>query len=238
MHRSAPHLARLLVGAAVPVMLVAGCSSGSDSSKDDARKAAAPSAPVSAPASASASPSAGAATPATFAALPDPCRVIGAKTVKSLVPKAKKPAGIPAHSAERDERGGCSWNGLDGYQYRWLDVSLQRYDTVAGLGSAKEQAEERYAEQVAAAVKAKGARSEPVTDGAWDAGTAVTSTSKKDKEEYREVTVVARTRNAVLVLTYNGAGLEKAKPPAESGLKADALKAAKEAATAVAAANA
>lgn len=234
MHRSAPHLARLLVGAAVPVMLVAGCSSGSDSSKDDARKAAAPSAPASAPASASAS----AATPAGFAELPDPCRVIGAKTVKSLVPKAKKPAGTPAHSAERDERGGCSWNGLNGYQYRWLDVSLQRYDTVAGLGSAEEQAEERYAEQVAAAVKAKGARSAAVTDGAWDAGTAVTSTVKKDKEEYREVTVVARARNAVLVLTYNGAGLENAKTPAESGLKADALKAAKEAATAVAAANA
>ncbi|MFB7286679.1 DUF3558 family protein [Actinacidiphila glaucinigra] len=234
MHRSAPHLARLLVGAAVPVMLVAGCSSGSDSSKDDARKAAA----ASAPASKSASPSPSAVA-AKYAELPDPCRVIGAKTVKSLVPKAKKPAGTPAHSAERDERGGCSWNGLDGYQYRWLDVSLQRYDTVAGLGSAEEQAKERYAEQVAEAARAKGAKSAPVTvDGAWDAGTAVTSTSKKDKEEYRDVTVVARTGNAVLVLTYNGAGLEDAKTPAGSGLKAGALKAAKEAATAVAAANA
>ncbi|MEU1619000.1 DUF3558 domain-containing protein [Streptomyces sp. NPDC005722] len=234
MHRSAPHLARLLVGAAVPVMLVAGCSSGSDSSKDDARKAAT----ASAPASKSASPSARAVA-AKFAELPDPCEVIGAKTVTSLVPKAKKPAGTPAHSAERDERGGCSWNGLDGYQYRWLDVSLQRYDTVAGLGSAEEQAKRRYAEQVAEAGRAKGAKSAPVTvDGVWDAGTAVTSTVKKDKEEYRDVTVVARTANAVLVLTYNGAGLEDAKTPAGSGLKARALEAAKEAATAVAAANA
>ncbi|MDX2646029.1 DUF3558 family protein [Streptomyces sp. PA03-1a] len=233
MHRSAPHLARLLVGAAVPVMLVAGCSSGSDSSKDDAQKAAA-----SAPASKSASPSPSAVA-ARYAELPDPCRVIGAKTVKSLVPKAKKPAGTPAHSAERDERGGCSWNGLDGYQYRWLDVSLQRYDAVAGLGSAEEQAKERYAEQVAEAGKAKGAKSTPVTvDGVWDAGTAVTSSVKKDKEEYRDVTVVARTGNAVLVLTYNGAGLEDAKTPAESGLRSGALKAAKEAAAAVAAANA
>ena len=233
MHRSAPHLARLLVGAAVPVMLVAGCSSGSDSSKDDAHKAAA-----SAPASKSASPSPSAVA-ARYSELPDPCRVIGAKTVKSLVPKAKKPAGTPAHSAERDERGGCSWNGLDGYQYRWLDVSLQRYDTVAGLGSAEEQAKERYAEQVAEAGRVKGAKSTPVAvDGVWDAGTAVTSTAKKDKEEYRDVTVVARTGNAVLVLTYNGAGLEDAKTPAGSGLKSGALKAAKEAATAVAAANA
>ncbi|WP_431960820.1 DUF3558 family protein [Actinacidiphila sp. bgisy160] len=234
MHRSAPHLARLLVGAAVPVMLVAGCSSGSDSSKDDAQKAAA----ASAPASKSASPSPSAVA-ATYAELPDPCRVIGAKTVKSLVPKAKKPAGTPAHSAQRDERGGCSWNGLDGYQYRWLDVSLQRYDSVAGLGSAEEQAKKRYAEQVAEAGRAKGAKSAPVTvDGVWDAGTAVTSTVKKDKEEYRDVTVVARTGNAVLVLTYNGAGLEDAKTPAESGLRSDALTAAKEAATAIAAANA
>ncbi|MEU4096952.1 DUF3558 family protein [Streptomyces sp. NPDC026673] len=234
MHRSAPHLARLLAVAAVPVMLVAGCSSGSDSSKDDAQKAAA----ASAPASKSASPSPSVA-PAKYAQLPDPCRVIGEKTVKSLVPKAKKAAGTPAHSAERDERGGCSWNGLDGYQYRWLDISLQRYETVAGLGSAEEQAKERYAEQVAEAGRVKGAKSEPVTvNGVWDAGTAVTSSAKKDKEEYRDVTVVARTGNAVLVLTYNGAGLEDAKTPAASGLRADALKAAKEAAASVAAANA
>jgi hypothetical protein len=233
MHRSAPHLVRLLVGAAVPVMLVAGCSSGSDTSKDAARKPATPSA--SAPTSAS--PSATAVT-ATFTRLPDPCRVITAGTVKSLVPKAKKPAGTPTHSAERDERGGCSWNSLDGYQYRWLDVSQQRYDTVPGLGTAEEQAKERYAEQVAEAGRATGARSAPATlGGGWDAGTAVTSTTKKDKEEYRDVTVVARTGNAVLVLTYNGAGLEDAKTPPESGLKAGALKAAKETATAIAAAN-
>lgn len=237
MHRSAPRLARLLACAAVPVTLVAACSSGSDSPK-----AAAGSGKTAAAASPSGSPTASASphvAAAKYTQLPSACAAVRPKTVASLVPKAKKPKGAPVSSGSADERGGCSWNGLNGYQYRWLDVSLQRYDSVAGLGSAEQQAKKRYSELVAEAKAAKGATSETVTAaGTWDTGTAVTSKTTKDKEEYQDVTVVARSGNAVVALSYNGAGLEDAKTPKADDLRKNAVQAAKEAAASVAAANA
>ncbi|MFF3564388.1 DUF3558 domain-containing protein [Streptomyces sp. NPDC002574] len=237
MHRSAPRLARLLACAAVPVAFAAACSSGSDAAKGPAgAEKAAPSASPSGSPTASASP---AVATAKYAQLPVACKAVDAGTVASLVPKAKKPAGTPAGSGSADERGGCSWNGLNGYQYRWMDVSLQRYDSVAGLGSAEQQATKRYNELVAQAKAAKGATSETVTAaGTWDTGTAVTSKATKDKEEYQDVTVVARSGNAVVALSYNGAGLEDAKTPKADDLRKNALKAAKEAVASVAAANA
>lgn len=237
MHRSAPRLARLLACAAVPVTLVAACSSGSDSPKGQAgAQKAAPSASPSGSPTASASPD---IAPAKYAQLPVACKAVGARTVASLVPKAKKRDGTPVTSGSTDERSGCSWNGLNGYQYRWLDVSLQRYDSVAGLGSAEAQATKRYSELVAAAKAAKGATSETLTAaGTWDTATAVTSRTTKDKEEYQDVTVVARSGNAVVALSYNGAGLEDAKTPKADGLRTNAVKAAKEAVVSVAAANA
>ncbi|MEU6346930.1 DUF3558 domain-containing protein [Streptomyces sp. NPDC046977] len=237
MHRSAPRLARLLACAAVPVTLVAACSSGSDTPK--ARAGAERTTPSASPSGSPAASASPAVAPAKYAQLPVACKAVGARTVASLVPKAKKRSGTPVTSGSADERGGCSWNGLSGYQYRWLDVSLQRYDSVAGLGSAEEQAVRRYDELVAQAKAAKGATSETVAAaGTWDAGTAVTSRTTKDKEEYRDVTVVARSGNAVVALTYNGAGLEDAKTPQADELRRNALKAAKEAAASVAAANA
>jgi len=216
--------------ATISAALVTGCSSASSGSS--AETAADGSASTSASGSASPSPVA-----AKYRALPEPCRTISAKTVKSLVPKVKNASGDAARSSDATSRGGCSWNGLDGYQYRWLDVALQRFDTVAGVGTAQNQAEKRYTEQLTETNAVKGANAEAVT-GIGDAATVVTAEVKKDKEQYEDVTVVARTGNVVVILSYNGAGFETAKTPKASTLRTDALKAAKEAVASVAAKNA
>jgi hypothetical protein len=95
----------------------------------------------------------------------------------------------------------------------------------------------RYEEQIAGAMAVEGAKSGPVA-GLGDAATMVTAQVTKDKEQYREVTVVARTRNAVVILSYNGAGFESAKTPDAADIQKGAQTAAKEAVASVAAANA
>ncbi|MCZ4122155.1 DUF3558 family protein [Streptomyces sp. H39-S7] len=226
MHRSAPRIARVLACAAVPVLLIAGCSSGSDSPKKS------PDASGSAKTSASAAPAA-----AKFTKLPDPCKTVPAATVARLVPKAKSAAGTPAKSADATARGGCSWNGLDGFQFRWLDVALQRFDSANGVGSGEEQAKKRFTEQVAVAGGLKGATSTKA-DGVGDEATVVSAPVEKDKLRYQDETVIARTGNVIVILSHNGAGFEDAKTPAAAQLLKDAVAAAKEAVASVAAANA
>lgn len=234
MQRSAKRPARLFACAAaatISAALVAGCSSGSDSAADSGSPA---SGSASASASASASPTLAAAK---YEALPEPCRTLSAKTVKSLVPKVKDASGDAAKSSEPQARGGCSWNGLDGYQYRWLDVALQRFDPVAGIGSAESQAEKRYAEQLTESKAVKGAEATTV-DGVGDRATTVSVEVKKDKEQYQDVTVIARTGNVVVVVSYNGAGFEDARTPKAADIRSGAVRAAKEAVASVAAKNA
>jgi hypothetical protein len=231
MQRSAPHRTRLLAcaaAAAVPVMLIAGCSSTKTTTSDS------PSGPASGSTSASASPSLAAAR---YAALPEPCKAITTKTVKALVPKVKNASGAAAKSTDPAARGGCSWNGLDGFQYRWLDVALQRFDSVAGIGSAESQAVKRYEELVTGAKAVKGATATE-TAGLGDEATTVTAKVTKDKEQYEDVTVIVRTGNVAVILTYNGAGFETAKTPKAADIQKDALTAAKEAVASVAAKNA
>ena len=235
MQRSAPHRTRLLAcaaAAAVPVMLIAGCSSTNTNTKTTTDGA--PSASPSGSVSGSASPSLAAAE---YAALPEPCKAVTTKTVKALVPKVKDVAGVAAKSTDPASRGGCSWNGLDGFQYRWLDVALQRFDSVAGIGSAESQAVKRYEELVTEAKAVKGATAAE-TAGLGDEATTVTAKVTKDKEQYEDVTVIARTGNVAVILTYNGAGFETAKTPKAADIQKDALTAAKEAVASVAAKNA
>ncbi|MFC9651738.1 DUF3558 domain-containing protein [Streptomyces sp. NPDC056937] len=232
MHRSASRLTRILACAAVPVMLVvAGCSSDSgDKSGADGSS----SSPSAAP-----SPE---IAPAKYSGLPDACATIGAKTVGSLVPKVKSKAGTSGKSSDIDTRGSCSWNGLDdkgvkGSQYRWLDVSLMRYDSDATLGSGAKRAGEYYAKEVAGAQGTAGAKSlkSVETAGVGDQATLVTYTLKKTDEDFAYATVVARAENVVVTLTYNGAGYAGAKSPSPADLTKNAEKAAKEAVAAVAA---
>ncbi len=232
----AKRLNRVLVcAAAVPVMLVAaGCSSdsGSGDSTDKAEKAAA---------SASASPSP-TVEAAAYGKLPEPCKALSKKTLEDLVPKDK--SGKEGKSDDISTRAGCSWNSLDnngvkGSQFRWLNVSMLRFESDVTRGPADKQAQEYYEKQVQdaqAAEGAKGVESEPVP-GTGDQATAVHYDLKKKEGTFKQQTVVARVENVVVTLDYNGAGLAGDKTPSADELLKDAKKAAKEAVAAVSEAN-
>ncbi|MFD9222522.1 DUF3558 family protein [Streptomyces sp. NPDC060064] len=239
MHRSAPRLTRILACAAVPVMLVvAGCSSdsASDSKKDSSSSASSPEAQKQKPAT---------VAPAKYSKLPEPCKTISAKTIEQLVPETKVKSGTAGNSTDTANRGSCSWNGLDdngvkGSQYRWLDVSFIRYASESSLGvSGEKRAEDSYAKEISKAKSTEGAknvRSSPAT-GVGEAATAVGYELKKTGEDFTYATIVARTGNVVITLTYNGTGYAGAKSPSASDLMKDAVTATKEAVASVTAAN-
>ncbi|MFC9756820.1 DUF3558 family protein [Streptomyces sp. NPDC056921] len=237
MHRSAPRLSRILACAAVPVMLVvAGCSSDSDGGKKDSGSSASSASPS---ASKKAEPT---VEPAKFAQLPDPCKSITKKTITSLVPSAKSKNGTATKSSDLTARAGCSWNGLDdngvkGSQYRWLDVGFTRFDSDQALGSGAKRAQQDFAKQVDKAKTADGVKkvAEAPADGIGDQATTVTYDLSKTSEDFKYATVVARTENVVITLTYNGAGYAGAKAPSADDIRKGAEKAAKEAVAAVAA---
>ncbi|MEU5808192.1 MULTISPECIES: DUF3558 family protein [unclassified Streptomyces] len=234
MHRSASRLTRVLACAAViPVILAAaGCSSDSDKGKgkgsDSGSKASA---------SASAKPNGKPSTvleKAAFATLPEPCKTLQAKTVESLVPEAKDKNGTATKSNDLATRASCSWNGLDedglkGSQYRWLSVSLVRYESHASLGSANKRAEEQYNKQIEAAKATEGAKDVKAEQagGVGDQATSVVLGVKKDVDFFN-TTVVARTQNVVVTVDYNGAAYEGAGAPDQAKLLQDAITAAKE----------
>ncbi|MFF8916743.1 DUF3558 family protein [Streptomyces sp. NPDC015032] len=241
MHRSAPRLTRILACAAVPVMLVvAGCSS--DSGDKDKKDSSGSSSSSTAPSAKASKPS---VEPAKFTALPDPCKSIAAKTVTSLVPEAKSKGGTPANSSDLAYRAGCSWNGLDdkgvkGSQYRWLDVGFTRFDSDQTLGSGAERAQQDFGKQVTKAKAAEGAKKlaeAPVT-GIGEQATKITYDLSKTSEDFKYATIVTRTENVVITLTYNGAGYAGAKAPSADDILKGAEKAAKEAVASVATAAA
>ncbi|MFI8102147.1 DUF3558 domain-containing protein [Streptomyces sp. NPDC086023] len=242
MHRSASRFTRVLACAAVPVVLaVSGCSSdsgsGSGSEGDGGKQSGASSA-----SSPSAKP-----TPTlekvAFAKLPEPCKAIVQKTVDTLVPEAKDKDGTSAKSNDLTSRATCSWNGLDenglkGSEYRWLAISMARYDSHETLGSGNKRAAEQYAKQVEAAKTAEGATGvkAQAAAGIGDEATTITSSAKKQVDFFNQ-TVVARTENVVITLDYNGASYEGMKAPDPAKLLQGAVAAAKEAAASVATAN-
>ncbi|MEU8435850.1 DUF3558 family protein [Streptomyces sp. NPDC029216] len=237
MHRSASRLTRVLACAAVPVILtVAGCSSdsGKSSGSDSGKKSSSAS---------SAKPSSKGSAPlekVAFAKLPDPCKSVPAKTIESLVRDAKDKNGTAAKSNDLANRASCSWNGLEtdgvkGSQYRWLSVSLVRYDSHASLGSGNKRAEEQYTKQTELAKTTKDAHDVKVeqADGVGDQGTSVVYGIKKDVDFFN-TTIVARTQNVVITLDFNGAAYEGAGAPDQAKLLQDAIAATKEVVTSVA----
>ncbi|SFL71395.1 DUF3558 family protein [Streptomyces pini] len=228
MHRNATRTAvRTLACAAVPMLLVAGCSS--DSGGDDS---AGPS-PSASASSASPTPA-----PVKFTTLPDPCKTLSGDTVGDVVPEAKK-KGKNLGSKDADGYGTCLWSGLDDYQYRALTVSLKRFDSDVTLGSGSERAAEYAGQQVAAVSQDeenKKVKDTPL-DGVGDQATSIAfETERKDgkkTEEYREQRVVAITGNVVVTVDYEGAGFETGKTPKAEDIRENAEKAAKEAVKAV-----
>ncbi|MCT9077530.1 DUF3558 family protein [Streptomyces fulvoviolaceus] len=234
----AKRLNRVLVcAAAVPVMLIAaGCSSDSDSGDGGAKGA---DSAASASASASASPTVQAAL---YKSLPEACGVLSKKTLGSLVPKASKSG--KKGTSDASTRASCSWssldnNGVKGSQFRWLNVSLLRFESDTSRGSGEKQALAYYDSQVQdvqAVDGAKNTKSEPVT-GMGDAATVVTYDLKKKEGSFKQQTVVTRIENVVITLDYNGAGLAGEKTPSAATLAKVAEKAAKEAVASVSKAN-
>ncbi|KLJ00257.1 DUF3558 family protein [Streptomyces sp. KE1] len=236
MHRPAQRLTRILACAAVPVMLVAaGCSSDDSSGADDAQKdKPASSSPASAPA----------VEKAAYSTLPEACSTLSKKTLKDLVPDADSLKGKTGKSDDTASRATCSWNsldtkGVDGSQFRWLHVSLMRFDSDEALGSGAERAEKYYAKQIAdakATEDAKEVAAEPVS-GTGDAATVVSYELKKKEGTFKQQSLVTRVENVVVTVDYNGAGLAGQSSPKTEGLVEDATKAGKEAVAAVTKAN-
>ncbi|WP_326760395.1 DUF3558 domain-containing protein [Streptomyces phaeochromogenes] len=244
MHRPAQRqrqrLTRILVGAAaVPMMLVAsGCSSDSgDGSGDDAKK------DSGASASSSATEAGSVVKEAAYAKLPEPCKVFSSKTLKEMVPKGTK-SNKEGKSGDGATRGNCSWNsldnnGVDGSQFRWLNVSLLRFESDATRGTGEKLASEyftKHAEDARSVEGAKDTKSQPLT-GMGNEATLVTYDLKKKEGTFKQQTVVTRVENVVVTVDYNGAGLAGDKAPKVADLTKAAEKAAREAVEAVRTAN-
>ncbi|WP_149182360.1 DUF3558 family protein [Streptomyces sp. TRM49041] len=243
MHRSAPRLTRILACAAVPAMLVAtGCSSD-DSGSGSGTSASASTAAGSAAPSASPTPTPSVA-PAKFPKLPDACKAITAKTIDELVPEVKAKAGTPGKSSDLSSRGSCSWNGLEdkgvkGSDYRWIDISLLRFESDQTLGSGEKRAQDKYADKVAEVKATEGAIDVRTSSaqGVGNEARAISYSLKKTGETFRYGVIVTRTENVVITVSYNGTGYAGAKTPAAGTLMEGTVKAVKEAVAAVAAAN-
>ncbi|MGW0735842.1 DUF3558 domain-containing protein [Streptomyces sp. NPDC002851] len=244
MHRKGPRLTRILAAcAAVPVILTAAACS-SDSGSGDGADAGKSDSGSKSSASPSGKSSAAAVQPAAFKTLPEPCKALSGKTVEDLVSDVDDKNGTSQKSDDIASRGSCYWKGLDsngtkGSQFRWLNISLLRYDSNATLGSGEKLAKEQMAKRVAEAKAmdgAKNVKTEPLK-GVGDEATLVRYDQKKKEGDFKNQRVVARVENAVVVLDYNGAGLAGAGDPDAKDMAKDAEKAAKEAVTAVTEAN-
>jgi hypothetical protein len=228
--------------AAVPAVLITAACSSDSGSKDKGGSAAEQSAGGDAKTqpSASASPTVQAAA---YRTLPEPCKVLSKGTLGNLVPKGST-AGKEGTSDDTSSRSSCSWNSLDnngvkGSQFRWLNVSLLRFDSDASRGPGDKQAHAYYLQQVSDAkgvAGAKNTKSEPVA-GTGDEATTVRYDLKKKEGAFKQQTVVARVENVVVTLDYNGAGLAGEKTPAAADLTKAAEKAVKEAIASVTSAN-
>ncbi|MEU6539748.1 DUF3558 family protein [Streptomyces sp. NPDC047000] len=176
---------------------------------------------------------------ATYTELPEPCGVLTKKTLGDLVPEGLKSA-KKSSTDDPASRAGCSWNSLDnngvkGSQFRWLNVSLLRFDSDANRGSGNAQAQTYFAKQVAdakAVTDAKNTKTEPVTQ-AGDEATLVRYDLKKKEGSFKQQTVVARVQNVVVTIDYNGAGLAGDKTPNADDLAKAAEKAVREVVAAV-----
>ncbi|MEU9441941.1 DUF3558 domain-containing protein [Streptomyces sp. NPDC048304] len=235
-------LSRVLVcAAAVPAVLItAACSSDSgDSKAKGSDSGVQQSAGGSAGPSASASPTVQAAA---YKKLPDACAVLSKKTLTDLVPKDT--SGKKGSSDDPSSRASCSWssldnNGVKGSQFRWLNVSLLRFDSDSTRGSGDAQAHTYFARQVKDASAVDGAQNAKQTplSGTGTEATAVRYDLKKKEGLFRQQTVVARVENVVVTLDYNGAGLAGEKTPDADDLAKAAQAAVKEAIGAVSSAN-
>ncbi|MYR03248.1 DUF3558 domain-containing protein [Streptomyces sp. SID6137] len=223
------------------MLITAACSSDSGDSKPKSDGTSA-----SSPAGDSASPSASSSptvAPAAYKTLPDACKSLSKKTLGDMVPKADS-SGKKGSSDEPSSRASCSWsslsnNGVKGSQFRWLNVSLLRFDSDTTRGSGNTQAHTYFTNQVKDAQSVGGAKNAKVVpvSGTGDEATSVRYDLSKKEGLFKQETLVARAENVVVTLDYNGAGLAGDKTPDPEDLAKSAEKALKEAVASVSAAN-
>ncbi|MEU0251057.1 DUF3558 domain-containing protein [Streptomyces sp. NPDC006184] len=223
------------------MLITAACSSGSGDSEAKAGSESTPRAAAgSTTPSASASPT---VRPAAYHKLPEPCGVLSKKTLTELVPKGAK-SGKDGSSDDPSARSSCSWdsldnNGVKGSQFRWLHVSLLRFDSDATRGSGDDQAHTYFSRQSEDAKAVDGAKNVKIVplSGTGAEATAVRYDLKKKEGLFRQQTAVARVENVVVTVDYNGAGLAGERTPDADDLAKAAEKALKEAVASVSAAN-
>ena len=220
------------------MLIAAGCSSDSGSGDDAGKDTSGLGATTSADATAAPTVQA-----AAYKKLPEPCAVLSKKTLTDLVPEGAK-SGKEGTSSDTASRGSCSWtsldnNGVKGSQFRWLNVSLLRFDSSQTQGEGDQLAASYFTKQVQEArsvTGAKNVKSEPVA-GAGAQATAVRYDLKKKEGAFKQQTVVAQVENVVVTIDYNGAGLAGDKTPDADALTKAAEKAVKEVVAAVTSAN-
>ncbi|MEV5433356.1 hypothetical protein [Streptomyces sp. NPDC052701] len=156
----------------------------------------------------------------TYATAPAPCDALSGKTVESLVPGART-AGKEIPSTDSELRRTCSWNALEGYEYRWLDVSFEILES-------DEEARKSYRERTG---ERSGGGAVP---GLGDTAYSVVNLTTEDEQETREGVVIARASNALVVVTYNGSDFESKKAPGTDEINEGAIRAAREAVAALA----
>ncbi len=172
--------------------------------------------PAASPSSADSSSS---GAPRTYTAAPAPCAAVPVPTVKSLAPGAKT-AGKEIPSTDTALRRTCSWNALQGYDYRWLDVSFE-------ISESDQEAKEEYEQRVA---EKSGGGAVP---GLGDSAYSVVNLTTEDKQQTREGVVLVRVANALVIVTYNGSDFESKKAPDTEEINKGAIKAAKSAVAAL-----
>jgi hypothetical protein len=159
------------------------------------------------------------ATAMTYTSAPAPCAAIPQKTVTSLVPKAKT-AGKEIPSTDTRLRRTCSWNALDGYDYRWLDVS---FEIMRSEAAARTSYQQRTAEK-------SGGGAVP---GLGDSAYSQVGLTTEDKQQTREGTVLVRAANALVVVTYSGSDFDTGKAPGTDEINKGAIQAARAAVAAL-----
>jgi hypothetical protein len=154
---------------------------------------------------------------------PGPCAAVSAGTVKDLVPGAKT-AGARLKTSDPAHRLGCSWHALDGFEFHWLDV---RFEIPAAADG-----QQKNAVQTAQDVYATQKQGAPVS-GLGDEASSGSKLTEDDGQQTTEAVVVVRKLNALITVTYSGSDFETKKGPSAEALREGALKAAKEAVTAL-----
>ncbi|MGP4110102.1 hypothetical protein ACTWP5_04185 [Streptomyces sp. 4N509B] len=235
MNRNLRTLPRLVITsvawAAVPVLLVAGCSGGGSDSEGsgDATESASDG---SGGGSEDQSPSSEAPSPAEvrFTTLPEACSTVDGDTVEQVVPEVDPRRGETIETTDPSLSGTCLWTGLDDYQFRSLTVSLRRFDSEEAIGTGDERAEAymtRLVEEVTGEDSHEDVETAELPDlgdgGATSIGYRVTKDSDEgDAQRYHEQRVVARTGNVVITVDYSGAGFEDADMPSRSRVRENA----------------